>query len=668
MDERMQDIEKFAQYLHRRSPERRTSLDYVSDIRQFAAHCPKAWREVSLQDVDAFVDQQRQKGLSPATLKRRVSALKVFFDFLAEEQGDLSWPNPVRFKRHAGKPPKRLPRDLTNSQVEQLWQVINSPRDRAWFVLMLRAGLRVGEVTGLKLSDLLTAPTLEQPARLRVLGKGHKERLVLLTADAYAVLQEWLKQRPPSESQAVFLNDQGQPLSANGLEWLLRRYSQPLGFKATPHQLRHTFARQLREEGMPLPSLSKLLGHAQISTTEIYTAGADPQLVQAYQSAMGQLAQLPPPPATPPEALVPPPAPAPTPLPVASHPDWAKWAPDLPEAIRQACLAFVQHRLKGWKPQRQRVHAQRALGHLSRFWRWQLAQRPIQQPSELQLSDLQAFQQAQLQAGLAASSINTQLDELLALLRELAQQAQPIDPALFRLRYLPRAESLPRHLSELDSRRLEHYLQNRLEQTDPLIRLENACFFILAHTGLRASECLDLQGQDLDLAGQRLIVRQGKGQRDRIVYLSATACQALQAYLVHTPLQLTLPLLRLPNGQPLTYPWLYTHLSQLGQAAGQIKVTPHQLRHTLATRLLNVGMPVTHIQKLLGHDNLNTTMIYARVLDVTLQAEYQRAMSQIERQQTPLSRTPQLAPGWPVPQPLEPLTQFEPTEAYANFV
>lgn len=128
-----------------------------------------------MHDIDAVVDQQRQKGLSAATIKRRVAALKVFFDFLAEEKGDLSWPN-----------------------------------------------------------------------------------------------------------EAIFLNQHGQPLTANGIEWLLRRYGQAAGIEATPHRLRHTFARQLIEGGMPLTSLGKLLGHAQVSTTEVYTAGADPELAQAY--------------------------------------------------------------------------------------------------------------------------------------------------------------------------------------------------------------------------------------------------------------------------------------------------------------------------------------------------------------------------------------------------
>ena len=108
--DRFEDIQAFEQHLRRRSPDRRTPVDYVSDVRQFAASCSKAWREVTMHDIDIFVDQQRQAGRSAATVKRRVAALKVFFDFLAEESGDLAWPNPVRCKRHAGKQPHRLPR------------------------------------------------------------------------------------------------------------------------------------------------------------------------------------------------------------------------------------------------------------------------------------------------------------------------------------------------------------------------------------------------------------------------------------------------------------------------------------------------------------------------------------------------------------------------------
>ena len=238
--DQLESIERFKLYLERRFPGRRTAIDYLSDVRQFAATCPKPWGEVTMHDIDHFVDQQRAAHLKPATVKRRVAALKTFFDFLAEESGDLSWPNPVRFKRHAGKQPRRLPRDVSDEAIERVWNVIASPRDRDWFALMLRAGLRVGEVVSLQLTDLLAPASADQPARLRVRGKGQKERVVLLTADAYAVLLAWLHVRPAAEQPYIFLNQRGAPLTANGIEWLLHGYGQQAGIDLTPHQLRHT--------------------------------------------------------------------------------------------------------------------------------------------------------------------------------------------------------------------------------------------------------------------------------------------------------------------------------------------------------------------------------------------------------------------------------------------
>jgi len=205
-----------------------------------------------MQDIDAFVDHQRQTGRSPATVKRRVAALKTFFDFLAEETGELAWPNPVRFKRHAGKQPQALPRDLSEAEVERLWAVVASARDRAWLVLLWRAGLRVGEVVSLTTADVLSPPSGVQPARVRVCGKGRKERVVLLSADAYAVLAVWLAQRPSDAPAALFVNARGQPLSVSGVAWQLRRYGQQAGVTVSPHRLRHTFARQVTEAGMPL--------------------------------------------------------------------------------------------------------------------------------------------------------------------------------------------------------------------------------------------------------------------------------------------------------------------------------------------------------------------------------------------------------------------------------
>jgi len=657
MDE-LDHVRQFEQYLRRRFPDRRTAIDYVSDVRQFIAVCPKPWREVTMHDLDTFVDYQRENGLSAATIKRRVAALKTYFDFLAEDSGELHRPNPVRFKRHAGKQPRRLPRDLSDETVELVWNTITSQRDRAWFALMLRAGLRVGEVVRLRLTDVLASPQADQPARLRVSGKGQKERVVLLTADAYAVLKAWLQARPASELPYIFLNDRGRSLTANGIEWLLHHYGEQTGVSLTPHQLRHTYARQLTEAGLPITSLSKLMGHAQVSTTQLYTAGADPELVLAYQTAMAQLARqalpalesLQPTPASP-EA--PPPVSLPTVPPAASTPaplpEWADWMPDLPAELRQASLVYTQRSLSTCKPHRQRQKAFRVLGEFRRFWDWQLARRPITHLAELHLTDLQAYQTERQAEGAAAATIDRSLDYILGLLREQTDQGLPLDNSVFRLRPLPRPDSLPRALNEEDYQRLEAYVHNRLTCADPLSRLENACFFVLAHTGVRTAECVDLHFQDLDLSSGRLTVRQGKGRRDRVVYLSDLARRAMQTYLGDTPHGPTDPMWTRPTGEPLTDGWLQDHLAALGQAAGVPEVSPQRLRHTLATRLLNAGMDITRIQKLLGHEHISTTMIYARVHDATVESDYRRAMRQIERQHMPLSDTPIPVANWPTP-------------------
>jgi site-specific recombinase XerD len=647
---REKSVVEFEAYLKRRFPGRRTAKDYISDVRKFLTACPKELREVTVCDIDAFVDQQRQDGLKASTTKRRAAALKTYFDFLAEESGDLSWENPVRMKRHGGKQARQLPRDLSDEAVERLWGVIRSKRDRAWFALMLRAGLRVGEVTSLKIEDILTAGSDEQPARLRVCGKGEKERIVLLTGDAYTVLDTWLKERPASNHKHVFVNERdGGPLSTSGIEYCLRDYAKLSGVPATPHRLRHTYARQLTEAGMPITHLGKLMGHAQVTTTQIYTAGADPKLAQVYQQTIERIenaalvirpaAEMPPT-----QIPIPPAVPVEEPKTVVA--DWKTWETQFPAPLRQVTVDFVRRRMSRWKPRRRNERVLKILGEFRRFWTIQMQLRPIQHPSELILQDLHAYQ-AYRSTVVTAQTADWTISLVISLLQDLADQGQPVNASVFRFSPRSRPESLPRYLQEDQAQRLEQYAAARFADPDPLIRLENACFFILAHAGLRAAECIDLTFQDLDLSGQRLFVRLGKGQRDRCVYLSNTACHALQLYLGSSLLPPTAPLFAYPNGKPITYSWLKRHMISLARTVGIPDFSPHRLRHTLATRLLNAGMDITDIQKILGHEHVNTTMIYARVLDHSVEAHYRIAMHQIELQQMPLSDTPLPASFWP---------------------
>jgi integrase/recombinase XerD len=226
------------QYLRRRSPDRSTALHYLSDLRQFQKFCVKPWADVTLTDIDAFVDVGQAQGWSVATRQRRVAALKVFFEFCAEETDTLDRPNPVQPARHAPRRGQRLPRDVGEETLLQLWAVIDHPRDQVWFTLMLRAGLRVGEVVRLKRADILAPATTSSPARLRVEGKGRKERVVCLTADAYAVLDRWLQEGPGAADTPLCPNHRGQPMTVNGLQERLRHYCQKAGVAVTCHQLR----------------------------------------------------------------------------------------------------------------------------------------------------------------------------------------------------------------------------------------------------------------------------------------------------------------------------------------------------------------------------------------------------------------------------------------------
>ena len=286
MNERKQDIEHFKQYLERRAPGRRTAIDYVSDVRQFAAYCAKPWTEVTMYDLDAFVDQRRQANLGAATIKRRVAGLKVFFAFLAEESGELSWPNPVRFKRHAGKQPKRLPRDLSNEQVQRLWDVVTTPRDRAWFALMLRAGLRASELLDLQFQDLDLGTS-----RLTVRqGKGQRDRVVYLSAVARQAIEYYLDgfARPPDAP--LLTRPDGRPLTYEWLKLHIAAFSRAAGVThLTAHRLRHTLATRLLNAGMDITRIQKLLGHEHVSTTMIYARVHDATIEADYHQAMSKI-------------------------------------------------------------------------------------------------------------------------------------------------------------------------------------------------------------------------------------------------------------------------------------------------------------------------------------------------------------------------------------------
>ncbi len=170
--------------------------------------------------------------------------------------------------------------------LDRFLSVIEDARDRAMFMLMLRCGLRIGEVASLHLADLYLD---EAPPRLVAHGKGSKERSVYLSPQAERSLRAYLDERPQVPSDFVFLSYLGDGLSTTAIHYRLMHYRAQAGITLTAHRLRHTFASDLVSAETPVTTIQKLMGHAWLETTQTYIAANDHQVQQDFYAATQRL-------------------------------------------------------------------------------------------------------------------------------------------------------------------------------------------------------------------------------------------------------------------------------------------------------------------------------------------------------------------------------------------
>jgi site-specific recombinase XerD len=245
--------------------------------------------QVTFQDVDRFILAQRERGYQPTTINRRLIAIMSFFAFLSIE--DIHLVCPVLPRRHFLREPQRLPRPVKGDDLQAFFAVIDDTipeavRDRAMFLLMLRCGLRIGEVAALLLADLY----LDEPKpRLVARGKGSRERVVYLSPQAERALRAYLAARPAAACDAVFLSYQLKGLSTTAIHMRLMRYRQAAGVTFSAHRLRHTFASDLVEADVPVTTIQKLLGHRWLETTQNYVTANDHQVQADYYAACSKL-------------------------------------------------------------------------------------------------------------------------------------------------------------------------------------------------------------------------------------------------------------------------------------------------------------------------------------------------------------------------------------------
>jgi site-specific recombinase XerD len=282
------EIERFKKWLRRKAPHASTHIHYTNDLELFFNWVHKPPDFVKVQDIDVFIEHCQAEGHAIATVNRRLAALRSFFKFLTVES-DHAPRNPVIPRHHFIRMGQQLPRDIQDPELEKLFTVISGPRDRAMFLLMLRCGLRVGEVRNLTLKDLYLEPAFGSLPRLWLHGKGGGQRVVYLSSQPLAALQVWLEIRPLVNDQAVFLNRFGRRLSVTAIQKRLGVYCRQAGIWVTCHQLRHTFGRHMTEAHVPLTTIQKLLGHARLQTTQVYLHISDSQVQADYEAAMQEV-------------------------------------------------------------------------------------------------------------------------------------------------------------------------------------------------------------------------------------------------------------------------------------------------------------------------------------------------------------------------------------------
>jgi integrase/recombinase XerD len=284
-------VNEFINYLSvERGLAKNTLESYGRDLRQFQKYLDVSQLDIiknSTRDtILNYLNSLQSKGRSVSTISRNLAAIKSFYQYLVRERHLEKDP---AINLESPRPEKKLPRILTINEVEELLVQPNillptGLRDKAMLELLYATGIRVSELTSLNISDI----NLDM-GYIKCYGKGSKERIVPLGSIAVKCVQEYVAKGRPKlvrsyEEGALFVNHHGKRLTRQGFWKIIKKYALEANIlKAiTPHTLRHSFATHLLENGADLRSVQEMLGHADISTTQIYTHVTKNRLKEVY--------------------------------------------------------------------------------------------------------------------------------------------------------------------------------------------------------------------------------------------------------------------------------------------------------------------------------------------------------------------------------------------------
>jgi integrase/recombinase XerC len=296
-------LNKFLTYLEvEKNYSPHTTLNYRIDLEEFAGFLGKISIEaVEYPDLRRFLAQLKGRNLKPRTVSRKLSSLRSFFKFLQREKVIQSNPAKLMMTPKLDKP---LPHFMSEEEAVQLIESpksgkTNSPRDKAIFEILYSTGIRVSELVGLNVEDVDFISNI-----VKVMGKGKKERLVPIGDQALNVLKKYMDSRENSPAKVnknspplvggvrgggnfVFANKSGTRLSDRSVRNIINKYilEQAMSQHVTPHMFRHSFATHLLNHGADLRSVQELLGHVNLSTTQIYTHLTTEKIKKVYDQS-----------------------------------------------------------------------------------------------------------------------------------------------------------------------------------------------------------------------------------------------------------------------------------------------------------------------------------------------------------------------------------------------
>ena len=293
-----EEINSFLNYLTVEKGFSENTLDaYRNDLQQLASFAGEeaakqgsipSWENFSRQVMLAYMLNLKERNYAATTIARKVAATRSFFGFLKSEGIIKTDPTENMSSPSVGK---SLPKPITISQVRQLLEqpakqnTLEAKRDKAMLELLYASGMRISELVGLNLGDVNT-----EEGFVRCFGKGHKERIVPIYEQAARSVKEYIGETRPKlarkkDEVALFLNPRGDRLTRQGFWQKLKEYAKSAGLDAriSPHTLRHSFATHMLSGGADLRAVQELLGHANISTTQVYTHLTSEHVRRTYE-------------------------------------------------------------------------------------------------------------------------------------------------------------------------------------------------------------------------------------------------------------------------------------------------------------------------------------------------------------------------------------------------